>query len=644
MLKNFEPSDGRDLIVLAVICMITVWLYWPGLSGGAYFDDVHTLLDNTHIRISEITSDTLLSAANSFQAGGRQISMISFALNYYFFGAELFSFKLVNLVLHLCTGLLVYALVRCIASTLSRVKAGILVTIDCRYMALLTAGFWLLFPINLGTILYLSQRMNVLSCLFMALGILVYLIIRNTSKGIGAKVFLALISTVLFTLLAFYSKENGALLPAYIILLELVVFRQWNDYCRRLWGRSKMFRLASALTISLSILFFLMFACPYFGRLTDVYAVRDFTMLERILTECRVLVFYISQILFPNNAELSMWHDDVVISTGLFSPVSTFLSILALSALIAIGTLTIKVFPLIGLGVFWFFLGHSIESTFLPLELVHEHRNYFSSIGVALLMSYIILATTMLKRSIKILVIGGLLVLNGSVLHARSVIWSNDFSKAVHEAKSHPTSADAQFVYASFLYVAASDGNELIVADAFKVLSKNLLLDKKTIANEVLLMMLSSYSEFPFNPDWVISSTRKLELYGYSAINNRSIKGLTDHLKSKDRNFDFALVAPIYDEIVRQGNPRLVTFAAIYESEVTRDYPRALKLFEMAEKRSNYRPVHTLNLLRAQLKLRLFDQACGSLKRLESLPVSKTRLFAEEMSHAERWLNGKCAS
>ena len=40
-----------------------------------------------------------------------------------------------------------------------------------------------------------------------------------------------------------------------------------------------------------------------------------------------------------------------------------------------------KTQPVYSLAVFWFFAMHLLESTYLPLELYFEHRNYMAMIG-----------------------------------------------------------------------------------------------------------------------------------------------------------------------------------------------------------------------------------------------------------------------
>ena len=49
--------------------------------------------------------------------------------------------------------------------------------------------------------------------------------------------------------------------------------------------------------------------------------------------------------------------------------------------------------PLVSFGIAWFLVGHGMESTFLPLEIVHEHRNYLPLFGILLAVVSVLVRT-----------------------------------------------------------------------------------------------------------------------------------------------------------------------------------------------------------------------------------------------------------
>ena len=108
------------------------------------------------------------------------------------------------------------------------------------------------------------------------------------------------------------------------------------------------------------------------------YQNRGFTLIERLLTEPRIILFYVSLLLYPMPYRLCISHD-IFISKGLLDPPTTIIAILVILALLALAIVKSKRWPLVSFCILFFFINHIIESTVLPLELVFEHRNYIPS-------------------------------------------------------------------------------------------------------------------------------------------------------------------------------------------------------------------------------------------------------------------------
>lgn len=639
-----KKENLMRLTILVVVSIIAVWCYWDGLFGGLYFDDNHVIRENKLIRIDSLDWSSLVSAANSFQAGGRQLSMLSFGLNFYFFGELILAFKAVNLALHLLVGFVLYFVTKMLISALNQSNLNIN---DSRHdmvewVPLLASSFWILYPINLSTVLYISQRMTILASLFIAIGIACYLFIRISNLNNLKKILFILLFTSVFTVFAYKSKENGILLPAYILLIEAVVFQQWLRKIRGIWNVSRVFKVILAVAVALAAFAAIEILSSFLIRQIEGYEGRAFTLYERVLTQFRALSFYLSQILVPNNAELSMWHDDIQISTGLLQPVTTLISMLIVLGLLFLAMSTTSRNRIISLSILWFFLGHSLESTIIPLEMIHEHRNYFPSFGVALFISYLVLSSKYIRKEVSLLIVFSLLALNVGVLHARSKIWSHDQVKAVHEAKYHPYSPLAQFSMARYLFVSGIEGDLKAAELAEKVLVENTSLDKTTVASEMLLILLSDQSQVELQQVWISNTVQKIRDVGFNAITSRALSGLLEHLQKDSSQLNPDDLEPIFIELGNQAHPQFATFAAVFNTEVKSNYTEGYRLFEKAAELSNNRPVFRLNLLRAQLKMRRFEDACNSLKYLQSLAKKKTLMLQKEIGHAEKWLDGKC--
>jgi hypothetical protein len=101
---------------------------------------------------------------------------------------------------------------------------------------------------------------------------------------------------------------------------------------------------------------------------------------ERLLTEARIVVWYLSVLLWPDPSRLSIEHD-IALSQTLWNPPSTLFCIVLLVTTAWLSIRFRRRFPLITYGMLWFLLNLVIESSIVPLELIFEHRLYLPSIG-----------------------------------------------------------------------------------------------------------------------------------------------------------------------------------------------------------------------------------------------------------------------
>jgi len=98
------PNDFpvRSLAVLLLLSLLAVLIYSSTFSIPFHFDDADNIVQNPHIK----------DLANFFDlSGSRYVGFLSFALNYSVGGLQVFGYHLVNLIIHIANGFLVYSLV-----------------------------------------------------------------------------------------------------------------------------------------------------------------------------------------------------------------------------------------------------------------------------------------------------------------------------------------------------------------------------------------------------------------------------------------------------------------------------------------------------------------------------------------------------
>jgi tetratricopeptide (TPR) repeat protein len=441
-------------LVLAVLLMLVssgFLAYWPGIGGPFVFDDFSNIVDNSFLRLPDLTTGSLVNAATSTESGPlkRPIPMVSFALNYYFSGNSNnpFPFKVTNVLIHVINSMLIFAvfylgIVRAFSKDPVFNRSA-----SSNQYALIVSGsaalLWLLHPIHLTSVLYVVQRMASLSAMFVLSAIVVYLYGR--SVAVAGKPLLgwttAIAGTVIFGLLGLLSKENAALLPLYLLLIEFTLFRSEFPLVLldKLDQRKKMLLLAFVLAlVAIVISYAVAYSLPG-------YANRTFTFTERVLSQPRILLFYLSLIFFPRNDKFGIFHDDIALSTGILDPWTTLPSLLIVMGLIALAFLLYDRHKILTLAILWFFVSHLMESTFYPLEPAHEHRNYLAAIGPIIAIFYLsgIAVHRIGDRRIwwLPLLFLALFLLNTPL---RAWHWSDLASLHVFEASNHPNSARAQ--------------------------------------------------------------------------------------------------------------------------------------------------------------------------------------------------------
>jgi tetratricopeptide (TPR) repeat protein len=166
------------------------------------------------------------------------------------------------------------------------------------------------------------------------------------------------------------TKEISATLPLFVILYEWYFFQELSAQ----WAKRNFLVLGGVCLLFIIIALIYLDYDPV-ARILRGYRIRDFTPFQRVLTESRVVVFYISLLLWPNPSRLNLDHD-FALSYSLLNPATTLISIATIIALIAFAFLIGRKEPLLSFGIIWFFGNLMIESSIIGLELVFEHRNY----------------------------------------------------------------------------------------------------------------------------------------------------------------------------------------------------------------------------------------------------------------------------
>ena len=635
---------ARALLLLAVLA-ITAAVYYPGLYGGYVFDDFPNLVDNPQVQIHALNAASLKAAIFSSHAGmlRRPLSMLSFALNYYFFGPQPFSFKLVNLIIHLLNGVGLFILGYQLLGAYRRIRQPALPENAVYWMALAAGAAWLLHPLNLTGVLYVVQRMTSLATLFMIAGLCFYVWGRMRLWEQKRGLHLLVIGLLGFGALSLFSKETGALLPLYMFVIELTVFR-FRDSAGRLDKKIVWFFL---LGMVLPLIGCLIWVIDDPRRFLGGYAIRNFTMTERLLTEARVVMLYLKWTLFPSLNQLGLYHDDIPISHGLFSPPGTLFAVIVIAVLTLSGFLLLKPSPWLGFGLLWFLVSQALESTFLPLEIAFEHRNYLGDYGILLAMCYLLLHPAHYQKILPLRRAAVLIfiALLGTLTYQRSMHWSNNVSQALYEALHHPYSPRSVYSAGRELANLALRGKRQYVKPAYDYLERASRLDKIDILPEAALVIYSAKLGKPTEPAWLAAMKRKLRQYPLAASSITSLKQL--ELCQQDNKCKLSDQEMISLFASAMKNPKLALTAQQHADILTlygsflinklHDYETGKRLFEAAVRTSPQQMQYRINLIKLLLVMREYPEARTQLTALQA--VNTLGQFPEQIRKFEQALD-----
>ncbi|MFW5975549.1 MAG: hypothetical protein ACOCP6_02190, partial [Desulfosalsimonas sp.] len=434
------PEARNFLFVFLSLFTVLILIYGNSFHVPFQFDDTPNIVENPNVQPE---SFTLQEFAKSFYGLDREhekikrpLSYLSLAVNYYLSGENVFAYHAVNFCIHLITSVFLFLL---ICNTLKLPLLKDRWQKSAYAVALLSVFFWAVHPIQLTAVTYIVQRMAAMAGMFYVMSMYFYLKARTTGRPAGRGVYFFLCAAA--ALAAFASKENAAMLPIVLFLYELFLIS----------GISRE-NLKKALCFSVvPLLVFLLLAGFYvdFSSFLSGYENRPFSLAERMMTQPRIILLYLSLLVYPVSSRLMFIHD-VPLSQSLIDPWTTGASIVFILAAFSAALYYSKKWPLIAFCVIFFFINHVIESSVIPLELVYEHRNYIPSmfffVLVAIAMVWV-LDYFSYRPSIQFLMAFGFCFLLAAQAHttydrnkvwqSEALLWSDNARKAPALSRVH---------------------------------------------------------------------------------------------------------------------------------------------------------------------------------------------------------------
>ncbi|MBN2010096.1 tetratricopeptide repeat protein [candidate division KSB1 bacterium] len=343
---------------ISAIIVAGIVVYSQTFHHAFHFDDYTDIVDNLLIR--QLTNPAIFSTTRPF-------AYLTFALNYHFHALNVVGYHLTNIAIHIATALLVYWLIYLLAQTPYVLKHQRQIPIT--WIAFILSLLFVIHPIQTQAVTYIVQRMASLATFWFILAVCLYL---KALLSAGKHRILLIIFSIAGAGCAILTKQIAATLPAILLLFDVALFKDNHTHFRRIRRSILMIIVITGAILLVRSNVFLR-TVPVQQDIAEPISGTTY-----LFTQFRVILLYIRLLIFPIHQNLDY---DIPLAHGIANfPIVLFL--LVLVSLVTIGFLLYKKHRLIALGIFWFFITLSVESSVIPLaNVMFEHRLYLPSIG-----------------------------------------------------------------------------------------------------------------------------------------------------------------------------------------------------------------------------------------------------------------------
>lgn len=422
------------LLAPAAIVLAGALAYESAFPGAFVFDDAPNVSRNRGLDRLE---DFLPGGPGWSAQPNRAVTFATFAIDRAVAGNDPTFHRRVNLAIHLAAALLVLALV--LAAFRSPGLRGSPLAPQAWAVGLVAGLLFVTHPIQTQAVTYVVQRLASLATLFYLLSAVLYVRWRMAREGPdgGWRSWLPFGGSLLAALLAMRSKEIAFTLPLALLLLEAVLFE--GPWKRRIVGLVPFLATMTLIPVTL-----LLAQAPAPGLEADVVlptrVQTEMSRLDYLLTQSTVIVRYLGLLVLPVGQTVD---HEVALRTSPADPAvlgsaALLLALAASAAGMLLGASGRRARPLdpavrlAALGIAWFFLTISVESSLIPIvDLMVEHRVYLPFAGLS------VSAATLLalgvrriapRRTAALTAVTGVLLaaVLGGVTWRRNQAWSSE--------------------------------------------------------------------------------------------------------------------------------------------------------------------------------------------------------------------------
>ena len=421
-MDNFSIS--ARVKALALICVCGIIIYFATVHSPFIYDDAHAIEDNPYIKnLSKFQQ--MVGVQNIFN---RSILLFTFSVNHAIGQLDVFGYHLINLMLHLCVGIMLYFL----TMELLTIENPAL-TQTFQRLPLAVSLIHIFNPINVESVTYLSSRSSVLVTLFYLSSF--YLFIRFVNSKEKKKKW----KNIHYPIVIFFLFYLGLGTKEIIVTLPIIaVLYLWVHSSTKNFHKF----LPELAVILIPLIIYLLYRYVQMGNLlvikTDPYSY----MIDRslyILTQIKVVIsYYFVKLIFPINLN---FEPDIRLVSGFLD--WEWVVSLIIGVCIAIGIFYQKSI-LLKCAFIWALITILPTSSIIPLkQIATEHRIYLPGLGINMGLGILFLRGVSHRKLIPptlfiFLVIYGLLAMKRSLDYRSEInLWQDTVRKSPYKSMVH---------------------------------------------------------------------------------------------------------------------------------------------------------------------------------------------------------------
>jgi protein O-mannosyl-transferase len=440
-LKNYKEY----LLSLFIIILVGFGIYSNSFNCSFHFDDIPDIIENQSIK------DLSNIKAWWNYCPRRAVGMFTFALNYHFHQLGVFGYHLVNWIIHLIAGIIVWWLVRLTLTTPALQNYSIR---KQRFWFPLCVGLlFVVHPIQTQAVTYIVQRLASLATMFYLLSLTLFVKGRLWNGKAFYRILLW-IGAFISAALGMLTKEIVFTLPFSILLYEYTFLKtkSWKfSFKNKKHMLGGIFFVLIILIIPLLFLSKQSFSALFTSQEPQQGHLYDLTVGKYLMTQFRVIVTYIRLMFLPIRQNLDY---DYPVATHFFTP-ATFFSFSFLIIILIGAFFLFRKNRLMAFGIFFFFLTLSVESSVIVIQnVIFEHRLYLPSVGFVLFLTSALFyfyekRNSQIAIGVMVFIIGAHSILTyqrNKVWQDESTLWTDIIKKSPHKARPWASRSKVYFM------------------------------------------------------------------------------------------------------------------------------------------------------------------------------------------------------